>query len=137
MYSTFFGECSSLKKRSYLSPWGFKDIYSMSHFYFGLPWLLESCIPVNFICTPFSFWNVTVLWSNTTQIVITHIYVNFSRRTFSLSICSMVQLYIAVQYSREWKYSTNVNCHCQSKTEESKGCQTSNQIATMESFKLL
>jgi hypothetical protein len=24
MYSTFFGECSSLKKRSYLSQWGFK-----------------------------------------------------------------------------------------------------------------
>ena len=23
MYSTFFGECSSLKKRSYLSQWGF------------------------------------------------------------------------------------------------------------------
>jgi hypothetical protein len=35
----------------------------------------------------------------------------FSRRTMSLSICSMVQLYIGVQYSREWKYSTNVNCH--------------------------
>ena len=25
MYSTFFGECSSLKKRSYLSQWGFKQ----------------------------------------------------------------------------------------------------------------
>jgi hypothetical protein len=24
----------------------------MSHFYFCLPWLLESCIPVIFICTP-------------------------------------------------------------------------------------
>ena len=24
MYSTFFGECSSFKKRSYLSQWGFK-----------------------------------------------------------------------------------------------------------------
>ena len=24
MFSTFFGECSSLKKRSYLSQWGFK-----------------------------------------------------------------------------------------------------------------
>ena len=24
MYSTFFGECSSLKKRSYLRKWGFK-----------------------------------------------------------------------------------------------------------------
>jgi hypothetical protein len=45
------------------------NIYSMSHFYFCLPWL-ESCIPVIFICTlPFSFWNITVLWSNTTQIV--------------------------------------------------------------------
>jgi uncharacterized membrane protein len=55
----------------------------------------------------FSFWNITVLWSNTTQIVITHICVIFSRRTMSLSICSMVQLYIGVQYSREWKYSTN------------------------------
>ena len=43
----------------------------MSHFYFCLPWL-ESCIPVIFICTPLSFWNITVLWSNTTQIVITH-----------------------------------------------------------------
>jgi hypothetical protein len=53
-----------------------KDIYSMSHFYFCLPWLLESSIPVIFICTPppFSFWNITVLWSNsnTTHIVITH-----------------------------------------------------------------
>jgi hypothetical protein len=29
-----------------------KDIYSMSHFYFCLPWLLESCIPVILICTP-------------------------------------------------------------------------------------
>ena len=62
--------------------------------------------------------NTAVLWSNTTQIVITHICVIFSRRTMTLSICSMVQLYIA----REWKYSTNVNCQCQSKTEESKGC---------------
>ena len=26
MYSTFFGECSSLKKRSYLSQWDFKFI---------------------------------------------------------------------------------------------------------------
>jgi hypothetical protein len=26
-----------------------KDIYSMSHFYFCLPWLLESCIPVIFL----------------------------------------------------------------------------------------
>ena len=54
-----------------------KDIYSMSHFYFCLPWL-ESCIPVIFICSVpplFSFWNITVLWSNTTQIVITHICV--------------------------------------------------------------
>ncbi len=25
MYSTFFGECSSLKKRSYLRQWGFKN----------------------------------------------------------------------------------------------------------------
>ena len=71
---------------------------------------------------PFSFWNITVLWSNTTQIVITHICVIFSRRTMSLSICSMVQLYIGLQYRREWKYSTNINCHCQSKTEQSKGC---------------
>ena len=54
--------------------------------------------------SPFSFWNITVLWSNTTQIVINHICVIFSRRTMSLSICSMAQLYIA----REWKYSTNV-----------------------------
>ena len=43
---------------------------------------------------PFSFWNITELWSNTTQIVITHICVIFSWRTMSLSICSMVQLYI-------------------------------------------
>jgi hypothetical protein len=41
--------------------------FSMSHFYFCLPWLLESCIPVIFICTvhlpppPFPFWNITVL----------------------------------------------------------------------------
>ena len=66
----------------------------------------------------FSFRNITVLWFNTTQVVINLICVIFSRRMMSLSICSMVQLYIA----REWKYSTNVNCHCQSKTEESKGC---------------
>jgi hypothetical protein len=46
--------------------------------------------------------------------VITHICVIFSRRTMSLSICLMVQLYIAC----EWKYSTTVNCHCQSKTEK-------------------
>ena len=26
MYSTFFGECSSLKKRSYLSQWDFKNM---------------------------------------------------------------------------------------------------------------
>jgi hypothetical protein len=44
--------------------------------------------------TPFSFWNITVLWSNTKQIVINHICVIFSRRTMSLSIGSMVQLYI-------------------------------------------
>jgi hypothetical protein len=61
---------------------------------------------------------ITVLWSNTTQIVINYICVIFSRRRMSLSICTMVQLYI----TRQWKYSTNVNCHCQSKTEESKGC---------------
>jgi hypothetical protein len=96
----------------------------MSHFYFCLPWLLESCIPVIFffICTPllfFSFWKITVLWFITTQIVLNHICVIFSRRMMSLSICSMVQLYI----TKEWKYSTNVNCQCQSKTEESKGCK--------------
>jgi hypothetical protein len=28
-----------------------KKVYSMSHFYFCIPWL-ESCIPVIFICTP-------------------------------------------------------------------------------------
>ena len=26
MYSTFFGECSSLKKRSYLSQWDFNNL---------------------------------------------------------------------------------------------------------------
>jgi hypothetical protein len=70
--------------------------------YFCLPWLLESCIPViSFICPPplfFSFWNISVLWSNTTEFVITHTCVIFSRRTMSRSNCSMVQLYIA----REW-----------------------------------
>ena len=97
-----------------------EDIYLMSHFYFCLPWLFESCIPVIFYMSPpFPIEiNITVLWSNTTQIVITNICVIFSRRTMSLSICSMIQLYIAWK----WKYSTNVNCHCQSKTEESKGC---------------
>ena len=45
-----------------------------------------------FISTPpfFSFWNITVLWSNTTQIVITHICVIFSRRQISLPISWMV-----------------------------------------------
>jgi hypothetical protein len=43
---------------------------------------------------PFSFWNITVLWSNTTQIVITHICVIFSRST--MSIYSMVQIYIYI-----------------------------------------
>ena len=98
----------------------------MSHFYFCLPWLLESCIPVIFICTSTPLFLLKyyciVIQFNTTQIVITNICVIFSRRTTSLSICSMVQLYIGLQYRREWKYSTNVNCHCQSKTEESKGC---------------
>jgi hypothetical protein len=49
--------------------------------------------------------NITVLWSNTTQIVITHICVIFSRRMMSLSICTMVQLYIA----SEWKYSVLIS----------------------------
>ena len=33
MYSTFFGECSSLKKRSYLSQWGFKHHNSKHYIY--------------------------------------------------------------------------------------------------------
>ena len=32
MYSTFFGECSSLKKRSYLSQWGIKEFH-LSNFF--------------------------------------------------------------------------------------------------------
>ena len=31
MYSTFFGECSSLKKRSYLSQWDFKYMRQRSY----------------------------------------------------------------------------------------------------------
>ena len=70
----------------------------MSNIYFCLPWLFQSlAYQWIFICT-------TVLWSNTTQIVITHICVIFSSRKISLPICSTFQLYIA----REWKYSTNV-----------------------------
>ena len=63
----------------------------MSNFYFCLPcnWLLESFIPVILYMNPPPFWNITVLWSNTTQIVITHICIIFSKRTMSLSICSM------------------------------------------------
>jgi hypothetical protein len=51
--------------------------------------------------TPLSFlkyYCVSVLWSNTTQIIITHIGVIFSRRTMSLSICSMVQLNKLIKY---------------------------------------
>jgi hypothetical protein len=74
----------------------------MSQWYFCQPWLLESCIAYQWFFhmyppPPFSFWNITVLWSNNTQIV------SCNRITMSLSICSMVQRYIA----REWKYNTN------------------------------
>ena len=85
-----------------------KNIYSMSNISFCLSWLLKSCIPVILLNTPsslfFSFWNITVLWSNTTQFVKTHICVIFSRRNMSLSISSTVQLHIV----RYWKYSTNL-----------------------------
>ena len=73
-----------------------------------------------------------MLWSNTTQIVIIHICVIFSKRTISLS----VSIYSMVQLSCEWKYSTTVNCHCHSKTEESKGCNytpTHRQRAILQS----
>ena len=74
-----------------------RDIYSMSNIHFCLPWLLDSCIPV--ICYMYRllsppFWNITVLWFNTTQIVISHICVVFSRREMSIPICTTVQLYI-------------------------------------------
>ena len=75
-----------------------KDIYSMSNIYFCLPCIDYSRVLHTkdfFICTlpsPFSFWNSTVLWFNTTQIVITHICVIFSRRKMSMPICSTVQL---------------------------------------------
>ena len=80
-----------------------KDIYSMSNIYFCLPCIDYSRVLHTsgfFLCTPSSFSPFeilcTVLWSNTTQIVITRICVIFSRRTMSLPICSMVQLYTNV-----------------------------------------
>ena len=64
-FNTVF--CFSIQPPDYSDPWPrlahpssfflirlfnyLKDIYSMSHFCFCLPWL-ESCIPVIFICTP-------------------------------------------------------------------------------------
>jgi hypothetical protein len=51
-------------------------------------------------CNPFSFWNITVLWSNTTQIVITHICVIFSRRTMSVNLLNGPTIYRStVQYN--------------------------------------
>ena len=57
-------------------------------------WLLDSCIPVICYMYPPPFWNNIVLWFNTTQIVISHICVVFSRREMSIPICTTVQLYI-------------------------------------------
>jgi hypothetical protein len=65
------------------------DIYSMSNIYFSLRWLLQSnCLTcLLFIIRTPPFWNITVFWFNTTQIVIlSHICVVF----------------------REWICSTNV-----------------------------
>ena len=94
-----------------------KDIYSMSHFYFCLPWPLQSCIPVIFLYVlPLPFFLLKY------YCVVIQYHTNCNKSYLcnlqQKNNVSMVQLYIA----REWKYSTNVNCHCQSKTEESKGC---------------
>ena len=71
-----------------------KDIFSMSNFYLStltIGVFHTSDLYMYPLPCP-SFWNITVLWSSTTQIVITHICVIFSRTNMSLSICPMVQL---------------------------------------------
>ena len=66
-----------------------RDICSMSIIYFSLRWLLQSnCLAyLWFIIRTPPFWNITVFWFNTTQIVISHICVVFSRREVSMPIC--------------------------------------------------
>jgi hypothetical protein len=59
-----------------------------------------------FICT--SFLNITVPWNNTRQIVITRIYVVFSRRNTSLPICSKVQVYLTRKIKYTTIYGTNL-----------------------------
>ena len=58
-------------------------------YFFSLRWLLQSnCLAcLLFIIRTPPFWNITVFWFNTTQIVISHICVVFSRREVSMPIC--------------------------------------------------
>ena len=100
-----------------------KDIYSMSHLYFCLPWLLESCIPVIFyMYSPLPLF----LLKYYCAVIQYHTNCNNSylcdlqqKNDVTVNLLNGPTIY---SYSREWKYSTNVNCHCQSKTEERKGC---------------
>jgi hypothetical protein len=63
-------------------------VYPMSTTCFCQPWLLDSCTYV----TPSPFWSITVLWSNTTKIVITYICVVLKRRKMYLPMFSKIQL---------------------------------------------
>jgi hypothetical protein len=65
-----------------------RDICSMSIIYFSLRWLLQSnCLAcLLFIIRTPPFWNITVFWFNTTQIVISHMGAVFSRREVSMPI---------------------------------------------------
>ena len=63
--------------------------------------VLHTC---DLLYVPPPFWNINMLWFDTTPIVISHICVVVSRREMSMPICSTVQLFIA----KEWICCTNV-----------------------------
>jgi MFS superfamily sulfate permease-like transporter len=77
MYSTFLGECSSLKKRSYLSQWGFKGILSTSCIIFSYPKLLSISV-LTFIkwrLTPSYAAKDTIFWQKRPKTIVIRIIV--------------------------------------------------------------
>ena len=67
----------------------------------------------------FSFWNISVVIQYHTNCNNSYLCDLQQKNDVTVNLLNGPTIY---SYSREWKYSTNVNCHCQSKTEERKGC---------------
>jgi len=63
-----------------------KDIYSMSHFYFCLPWLLESCIPVIFFLLKYYCAVICNVWCLQLSVWLLGVWGTTNKHVFSTCI---------------------------------------------------